>query len=134
MGNIGLKGHVVASVYAVFNQNHKRGTSPEHSWNNCEFVGITRNLEEALQSLLLSHEPDIVSHARVMSYPYPQKAAMQELANKWIQMSKDAGGNAASVVIMESEVWDTEQALNLDNEQNKLELRRALDSVQYLHD
>ena len=101
----GLKGHTVAAVYAVMNKSFKRGS--DGSWNTCEFIGVTRNLDETLQSLMEEHGAEKMAHVRAMSYPYPQRTAMEELANKWMALSKEADGNA-DVVLMDSDGWEEE--------------------------
>lgn len=100
---IGLKDHTVAAVYAIMNKGYKRG---QDSWTNCEFIGVTRDLDSTLKALVEEHGSEKVAHGRVISYPYPQKVAMEELANKWVAMSKEAGGSA-DMALIESEGWET---------------------------
>ena len=94
----------MAAVYAVMNKGFQRGSS-DGSWDTCEFIGVTRNLDETLQSLMKEHGAEKMAHVRAMSYPYPQRTAMEELANKWMALSKDAAGNA-DVVLMDADGWE----------------------------
>ena len=101
---VGLKGHTVAAVYAVLNKNHRRGS--QNSWEDCEFIGITKNLDVALQSLVEEHGSEIVAHARVMSFLYPERVSMEEIGKKWVELSKNAGGRADFYDII-SEDWES---------------------------
>lgn len=62
-------------------------------WEYCEYVGVTRNLEEALRSHLVKQGKDAVAHVRALSFSYPQQTAMEEVALQWRKQVNDAGGS-----------------------------------------
>jgi len=90
----GLKGHKVASVYAVLNSGYKRGKSD--GWENCEYAGVTLDLHSSLKSLHEIHGKKSVAHVRALSFLYPQRLAMEETAAKWRQLANAANDNTAS--------------------------------------
>mmetsp|Transcript_2120 Transcript_2120/g.3253 ORF Transcript_2120/g.3253 Transcript_2120/m.3253 type:complete len:479 (+) Transcript_2120:111-1547(+) len=98
----------VAAVYAVVNSQHKRGGD---GWEQCEYVGVTRNLAKNLQAHLTVHGSSTVAHVRALTFAYPQKAAMEDVANIWRGQAAQAGGNAAVVAASgEDAAWKVSAA------------------------
>lgn len=91
---VGLEGHKVASVYAVLNSGYKRGKSD--GWENCEYAGVTLDLHSSLKSLHETHGKKSIAHVRALSFLYPQRLAMEEVAAKWRQLANAANDNTAS--------------------------------------
>eukprot|EP00568_Trieres_chinensis_P012269 CAMPEP_0183304692 /NCGR_PEP_ID=MMETSP0160_2-20130417/9697_1 /TAXON_ID=2839 ORGANISM="Odontella Sinensis, Strain Grunow 1884" /NCGR_SAMPLE_ID=MMETSP0160_2 /ASSEMBLY_ACC=CAM_ASM_000250 /LENGTH=413 /DNA_ID=CAMNT_0025467789 /DNA_START=36 /DNA_END=1277 /DNA_ORIENTATION=- len=91
----GLKGHKVAAVYAVMNSGYKRGAGD--GWDNCEYVGVTRDLDASLRSHVSVRGKDAAAHVRALSFSYPQRSAMEEVASRWRDEAAGAGGKAAEV-------------------------------------
>jgi Fe-S cluster biogenesis protein NfuA len=52
-------------------------------WEHCEYVGVTMDLNVALEAHVAEHGTDTVGHIRALSFAYPQKSAMEEVANRW---------------------------------------------------
>eukprot|EP00520_Triparma_pacifica_P012596 CAMPEP_0118654936 /NCGR_PEP_ID=MMETSP0785-20121206/12655_1 /TAXON_ID=91992 /ORGANISM="Bolidomonas pacifica, Strain CCMP 1866" /LENGTH=379 /DNA_ID=CAMNT_0006547629 /DNA_START=130 /DNA_END=1266 /DNA_ORIENTATION=- len=69
----------VAAVYCVSENGNK-----EDSWKTAHHVGVTRNLASSLHEHLKSDEiAPLCRNVRAVSFTYPQKSAMDELANSW---------------------------------------------------
>jgi len=56
-------------------------------------VSITRDLNADLQDLMAKHGTDQISFVRAVSFAYPQKTAMMEVADRWKAMVMDDGGS-----------------------------------------
>lgn len=92
----GLQGHRVAAVYAVLNSSYKKKTGGE-GWEHCEHVGITRDLAAALRAHVAARGPKSVAHLRALSFSFPQKGVMEDMAAEWRAKAGEAGGNAPSM-------------------------------------
>lgn len=69
----------VTAVYCV-SENGKK----EDSWTTAHHVGVTRNLASSLRDHLKSEGiAPLCRNVRAVSFTYPQKSAMDELANSW---------------------------------------------------
>mmetsp|Transcript_18801 Transcript_18801/g.24659 ORF Transcript_18801/g.24659 Transcript_18801/m.24659 type:complete len:345 (+) Transcript_18801:1-1035(+) len=84
----GTAGHKIAAVYAIKNSNYKRGSD---GWEHCEFVGVTRDLDKSLKSHQFYKKTDQVAHVRALSFSFPQKGAMEEVAATWKKQAEEAG-------------------------------------------
>lgn len=93
----GLAGHTVAAVYAIMNKKYKRG-SDDNEWGHCEHIGYTRDLNEDIQSHIETYGAR-VAHIRALSFAYPQRVAMMEVASRWKDQVIQAGGNGEWVDI-----------------------------------
>lgn len=70
-------GGKVAAVYAI-------SETKEEGWGNVGHVGITRNLAVSLRAHLNNDKTNPSSKfVRAVSFTYPQRTAMEELAGKW---------------------------------------------------
>mmetsp|Transcript_1417 Transcript_1417/g.1911 ORF Transcript_1417/g.1911 Transcript_1417/m.1911 type:complete len:430 (+) Transcript_1417:16-1305(+) len=98
----GLAGHKVAAAYAIYGKNYKRG---EEGWNLCQHVSITRDLHSDLTSLVEEHNGN-AAYVRALSFAYPQKSAMQEVANRWKEMVERSGGILEWANISDDDVSD----------------------------
>jgi len=85
----GTTGHKIAAVYAIKNSNYKRGSGD--GWEHCEFVGVTRDLDESLKSHQAEKDASQVAHVRALSFSFPQKGAMEEVAATWKKQAEAAG-------------------------------------------
>jgi len=92
----GLQGHKVAAVYAILNSQYKKKTGGE-GWEHCEHVGITRDLDAYLRAHLAAHGKKSVAHLRALSFSFPQKGVMEDMAAEWRAKAGEAGGNAPSM-------------------------------------
>ena len=75
----GLKGHKVAAVYAV--QSEK-----QNGWGAVKHISITKDLFGDLEGLVEQYGSQI-GFVRALSFAYPQKAAMGEVAQRWAGIS-----------------------------------------------
>jgi len=85
-------------VYAILNDKYSRSRSSsgeEEGWESCEYVGITKNLAEHLSSHLATQEKSSVSYVRALSFAFPRKAPMEEVATRWKSAARVAGANPA---------------------------------------
>lgn len=81
----GLKGHnKVAAVYAI--QPRK-----QNGYSAVTYISITKDLLTDLQSLTEKY-PGQIEYIRALSFSYPQKAAMQDVAQRWEAMVLQEGG------------------------------------------
>ncbi len=48
-----------------------------------QHISITKDLYKEIEKLQSQHLPSQVAHIRALSFVYPQKSAMEEVANKW---------------------------------------------------
>lgn len=92
----GLKGHKVAAVYAILNSSYKKKSGGE-GWEHCEHVGITRDLDATLQAHAAARGKKSAAHLRALSFSFPQKGVMQDMAAEWREKAGEAGGNAPSM-------------------------------------
>mmetsp|Transcript_12486 Transcript_12486/g.23432 ORF Transcript_12486/g.23432 Transcript_12486/m.23432 type:complete len:433 (-) Transcript_12486:43-1341(-) len=80
----GLKGHKVAAVYAL-------QPTKQSGYSAVKYISITRDLLTDLQSLRQKY-PGQMEYIRALSFSYPQKAAMQDVAQRWEAMVLQEGG------------------------------------------
>ena len=106
----GLKDHKVAAVYAVLNSNYKRTNGD--GWEHAQFVSVSTDLEESLRALLEDQGKDTVAHVRALSFSFPQKDAMEEVASQWREQVTQAGGSLKE--------WTIEQELDDDEDEDWL--------------
>ena len=92
----GLQGHRVAAVYAILNSSYKKKTGGE-GWQHCEHVGITRDLAAALRAHVAARGKKAAAHLRALSFSFPQKGVVEDMAAEWRQKAGEAGGNAPSM-------------------------------------
>jgi predicted GIY-YIG superfamily endonuclease len=76
-------------VHSFLFVHHRSGDG----WEYCEYVGVTQNLEEALNSHLAKQGKDAVAYVRALSFPYPQRTAMEDVALQWRRLIHEAGGS-----------------------------------------
>ena len=81
----GLKNHKVAAVYAVQPDRTKGYAAVKH-------ISITKDLFADLESLLETHGSTQMGFVRALSFAYPQKAAMGEVAQRWASMVAEEDG------------------------------------------
>ena len=80
----GLAGHhQVAAVYALLSSEYKKGTK---GWEHVVSVGTTLDLESKLNDDL------DVAYVRALSFSFPQRDAMEDVARQWRDLVQDAGG------------------------------------------
>jgi len=117
----GLKGHKVAAVYAVMNKRYKRGS--ENEWQHCEHIGFTRDLNENLQSHIETYGRTRTAHIRALSFAYPQKTAMMEVATRWKEQVAQAGGNGEWVdITAEDDEGEDEDELVKEEERRRQQM------------
>ena len=87
---MGLKDTRVAAAYAVFNGKVDR-TNP---WKQCEFIGMTRNLDKSLSSHLEEYpeKNGRVSYVMAVSFLFPRRNSMQAIIDRWTDTLKQEGG------------------------------------------
>ena len=91
----GLKGHKVAAVYAV--QSEK-----QNGWGAVKHISITKDLFGDLEGLVEQYGSQI-GFVRALSFAYPQKAAMGEVAQRWAGMVAEEGGSFGFRTVEEKE-------------------------------
>jgi hypothetical protein len=80
----GLEGHhQVAAVYAFLSSEYKKGTK---GWEHVVSVGTTLDLESKLNDDL------DVAYVRALSFSFPQRDAMEDVARQWRDLVQEAGG------------------------------------------
>ena len=80
----GLKGHKVAAVYAV-------QVEKQNGWGAVKHISITKDLYGDLDALIDEFGSQI-GFVRALSFAYPQKSAMTEVAQRWAGMVVEEGG------------------------------------------
>jgi Fe-S cluster biogenesis protein NfuA len=91
----GLKGHKVAAVYAV--QSEK-----QNGWGAVKHVSITKDLYGDLDAMIEEFGSQI-AFVRALSFAYPQKTAMTEVAQRWAGMVAEEGGSFGFRTVEEQE-------------------------------
>lgn len=89
----GLQGHKVAAVYAILNAQYKKKTGGD-GWEHCEHVGVTRDLDGALAAHSAAHGKKAVANLRALSFSFPQRGVMEDMAAEWRAKAGEAGGSA----------------------------------------
>jgi len=122
--SVGLRGHTVAAVYAILNKTYNY---KNNEWEHVEYIGYTKDLQGDLESHMETYGSRKVAHVRALSFAFPQRTAMMEVANRWKEMTTEAGGNTE---FTEEEEEDTflsaeEEAEVKRKEQMALELMMA---------
>jgi len=95
--SVGLKNQKVPAVYAVFNNSFKSAGGDGEGWEYCEYIGVTRDLNDSLESLLRNNGGDVIASVRALSFAYPQRTAMEEVAMRWAQNVDSLGGKIVEV-------------------------------------
>jgi len=89
---IGLRGHKVAAVYAIFDKEYKSFTVDGEEWSACKYINLTRDLAQDVDKVCTKVDEE--SHyIRALSFAYPQRSAMEEVVTRWADLTKTAGGN-----------------------------------------
>ena len=86
----GLRGHKVASAYAILSPEHKK--SGGDGWESCQHIGVTRDLSETLKDLTEKHGKDRVAHVRALSFLIPNDSAMESIASDWRKEALEVKG------------------------------------------
>ena len=87
----GLEGHVVAAVYALLSSDFKKGTS---GWEHVLQVGTTLDLAADLDNVM-----EGAAHVRALSFVFPQRDAMEQVATEWRTSVQEAGGTLATSLV-----------------------------------
>ena len=101
----GLKGHEVAAVFAVMNKKYNRKVNIE-GWDCVQHISITKDLYATLESLQGEYSNEQVAYVRALSFVYPQKSAMEEVAMKWKAVVDDGYGGMHA--------WNTDSNADAD--------------------
>ena len=101
----GLKGHEVAAVFAVMNKKYNRKVNIE-GWDCVQHISITKDLYATLESLQGEYSNEQVAYVRALSFVYPQKSAMEEVAMKWKAVVDDGYGGM--------QAWNTDSNADAD--------------------
>lgn len=80
----------VAAVYAI--QSLKPSRPNDISYANIQHIGYTKDLLKDLIQLKQTYGEQI-AYVRALSFAYPQKNAMMEVANRWASLVQDQGGS-----------------------------------------
>lgn len=96
----GLQNHKVAAVYAILSQK-------DNGWKNVKYISITRDLNGDLQDLISKYGKEQVKFVRALSFAYPQKAAMGEVANRWSSTVSFEGGTLDGFTEISDTTTDT---------------------------
>jgi Fe-S cluster biogenesis protein NfuA len=83
----GLKPHKVAAVYAIYSEYNR---ADKEAWGKIKHIDITKDLYSDL--IKLKEKCADVNYVKALSFAYPQKSAMQEVADRWIALMVDNGG------------------------------------------
>ena len=67
-------------------------------------MGITRNLHSSLQEQLDKHGPTAVANVRALSFLFPQRDAMNEIASQWKDFVQQANGNYLTLPALRDEL------------------------------
>jgi hypothetical protein len=86
----GLEGHKIAAVYSLISSEFRRGSD---GWKDVSFVGTTMDLFAALSDMEDNYDPGSMAYVRALSFSFPKKAAMEDVANRWREFVKEAGGS-----------------------------------------
>ncbi|GFH55502.1 hypothetical protein CTEN210_11978 [Chaetoceros tenuissimus] len=96
----------VAAVYAI--QSDKPSRPNDASYTNIKHIGFTKDLAKDLTALKEKYGGQI-AYVRALSFAYPQKAAMMEVANRWASMVHEQGGSLGLVEKEEKEERSKEE-------------------------
>jgi Fe-S cluster biogenesis protein NfuA len=110
---VGLGQHKVAAVYAIL-QNYTKndrggveGSSSDGGWEKVVHIGITKDLSTELTNYIKqknsneTNEDGQKYHVRALSFSYPQKSIMEEIANTWrskVQESKSSSSSSSTEI------------------------------------
>jgi Fe-S cluster biogenesis protein NfuA len=122
---VGLGQHKVAAVYAILQNytNNERdgveGSSSDGGWEKVVHIGITKDLSTELTTYIKQKNSNTNNmkdgggvpssqkqqqqqyHVRALSFSYPQKSIMEEIANTWrskVQESKKTSSSSSSTI------------------------------------
>jgi Fe-S cluster biogenesis protein NfuA len=118
----GLSGHKIAASYAIFSNDYKTA-----EWKACQHVGITRDLEETLQTHSKDHG-DQVSFVRALSFIIPNEGAMESIAVDWRKEAVQAGGKTnfdPILAAMEQDFDPDDEDLDDDDDDDYFEMMAA---------
>jgi Fe-S cluster biogenesis protein NfuA len=80
----------VAAVYAILNHQYKRGSGD--GWEYCEYIGITKDLQFVLDTYTKRLSVESVAYVKALSFSYPQKSVMEEIASSWRALAVQYNG------------------------------------------
>lgn len=110
----GVKGHVVAGVYAILSKDYARGSA---GWESVEHIGVSTDIASSLETYLEEHGADKVAHVRALSFVVPNQAAMEQVAGEWKAEVTKAGGKAG---LAEDDILTAiEQAIPYDDDDDE---------------
>ena len=128
---VGLGQHKVAAVYAIL-QNYTKndrggveGSSSDGGWEKVVHIGITKDLSTELTNYIKqknsneTNEDGQKYHVRALSFSYPQKSIMEEIANTWrskVQVSKKTSSSTSSTIAAATMVGDEKNSDNEDDD------------------
>ena len=120
----GLAGHTMYGVYAILNGDYKRGKSGE-GWQHVEYVAVAdSDLAQSLASYQYTNSGVDLStcHVRALSFSFPQRAAMQEVAEEWKTKAQEAeaplSGQASEYDIQQTRLALMKATSFLDDEED----------------
>lgn len=65
-------------------------------WEYCEYVGITKDLRFVLDTYLQRFSAESVAYVKALSFAYPQKSVMEDIASTWKTSVSQYNGPASS--------------------------------------
>jgi Fe-S cluster biogenesis protein NfuA len=104
----GLKPHKVAAVYAIYSEYNR---AEKEAWGKIKHVDITKDLYSDL--IKLKDTCADVNYVKALSFAYPQKSAMQEVADRWIALMIDNGGQPGLTVAPSRSTEEKENLVEL---------------------
>jgi hypothetical protein len=126
---VGLGQHKVAAVYAIL-QNYTKndGGSVEGSsdgWEKVVHIGITKDLSTDITTYIKQNSNETKEdgqkyHVRALSFSYPQKSIMEEIANTWrskVQESKSS--SSTSTITATTVVGDEKNSVDEDDDEEE---------------
>ena len=121
----GLQDHKVAAVYAILNSQYKKKTGGD-GWEHCEHVGVTRDLDAALAAHSAAHGKKAVANLRALSFSFPQRGVMEDIAADWRAKAGEAGGSAPGNYL----AWaDNGKSSSSSSEAKREELLRIIEET-----
>ena len=104
----GLKPHKVAAVYAIYSEYNR---AEKEAWGKIKHIDITKDLYSDL--IKLKDTCVDVNYVKALSFAYPQKSAMQEVADRWIALMIDNGGQPGLTVAPSRSTEEKESLVGL---------------------
>jgi Fe-S cluster biogenesis protein NfuA len=104
----GLKPHKVAAVYAIYSEYNR---ADKEAWGKIKHIDITKDLYSDLMKL--KEKCADVNYVKALSFAYPQKSAMQEVADRWIALMVDNGGQPGLSMVPSRSAEEKEDLVKL---------------------